>query len=109
MGIANQLRPLIVTALKELYGHDLKESDLTINTTKPEFEGDYTLVLFSFVKQLKKSPEILGKEIGEYLQQKNPSLIAGHNVIKGFLNLTIADAYWISFLQSSYQNRQLAK
>lgn len=109
MGIANQLRPLIVTALKELYGHDLKESDLTINTTKPEFEGDYTLVLFSFVKQLKKSPEILGKEIGDYLQQKNPSLIAGHNVIKGFLNLTIADAYWISFLQSSYQNRQLAK
>lgn len=107
MGIANQLRPLIKNTLRDLYGQDFNESELTINTTKPEFEGDYTLVLFSFVKQLKKSPEQLGKEIGEHLQKNNSSIIAAHNVIKGFLNLTIADNYWISFLESAYSNKQL--
>ncbi|MFI5129399.1 MAG: arginine--tRNA ligase, partial [Chitinophagales bacterium] len=70
-----------------------------------EFEGDYTLVLFSFVKQLKKSPEQLGKEIGELLLKNNPELFSSYNVIKGFLNLVVADRYWLDFLQSNYSNR----
>ena len=63
MSIVSRIKPLIVKALKELYNQDINEADLTVNITKPEFEGDYTLVLFSFVKKLKKSPEQLGKEI----------------------------------------------
>lgn len=109
MSIVDQVKPLVLAALKELYGHELNPSGITVSTTKPEFEGDYTLVLFSFVKQLKKSPEQLGKEIGDYLLQHNPALISSYNVIKGFLNLTIADSYWTDFLGASYTNKQLGQ
>jgi arginyl-tRNA synthetase len=102
MSIVSQIKPLIVKELKNLYGQDFNETDLTINITKPEFEGDYTLVLFSFVKQLKKSPEQLGKEIGDALVNTNPEIFTAHNVIKGFLNLTVADNYWINFLRSNF-------
>jgi arginyl-tRNA synthetase len=106
MSIVSQIKPLVVKELKNLYGQDFNESDLTINSTKPEFEGDYTLVLFSFVKQLKKSPEQLGNEIGEALVNANPEIFTAHNVIKGFLNLTIADNYWINFLRSNYASKK---
>jgi len=106
MSIVNELKPVMVKAIRELYQLDIDESALTINITKPEFEGDYTLVLFSFVKQLKKSPEHLGAEIGDYLITNNGDLISSCNVIKGFLNLTISDSYWINFLRSSYHNKK---
>ena len=102
MSIVSEIKPLIIKELKNLYNQDLKETDLTINITKPEFEGDYTLVLFSFVKQLKRSPEQLGSEIGEALVKANPAIFTAHNVIKGFLNLTVADNYWINFLQTNH-------
>ncbi|HKB45011.1 MAG TPA: arginine--tRNA ligase, partial [Chitinophagaceae bacterium] len=107
MSIINTVKPFIAKALKDLYGQDpiaigFNEPDLTINQTKPEFEGDYTLVLFSFVKQLKKSPEQLGSEIGQSLIKSNADFFKSYNVIKGFLNLTIADDYWINFLQSKF-------
>jgi len=104
MGIVEQIKQDVLKVLNELYAQEFKEADLTINSTKPEFEGDYTLVLFSFIKQLKKSPETLGKEIGENLIKSNPDIFKSFNVIKGFLNLTIADNYWISFLQSNFSN-----
>lgn len=102
MSIVTEIKAKVAIVLKELYGYEATQTELTINSTKPEFEGDYTLVLFSFVKQLKKSPEQLGNEIGEALIKANPLLFTGYNVIKGFLNLTVADSYWISFLQSNY-------
>ena len=105
MSIVNEIKPLAVHVLKELYSYDIREDDLTINITKPEFEGDYTIVLFSFVKQLKKSPEQLGKEIGELLIKNSPELFSSYNVIKGFLNLVIADNYWTGFLQSHYSDK----
>src|SRR5688572_25417127 len=112
MGIVNTIKPIIVKALQDLYGQDpiaarFQEADLTINLTKPEFEGDYTLVLFSFVKQLKKSPEQLGNEIGEYLIRENKALFTSFNVIKGFLNLVITDLYWNRFLHQSYRDKRL--
>ena len=79
MGIAEMIRPLVVNAIKQLYGLDIKEADLTINQTKPEFEGDYTVVLFSFVKQLRKSPEQLGRDLGEHLLEHNPQLFRALN------------------------------
>lgn len=106
MSIVSTIKPFVVKALKDLYGQEYQESNLTVNTTKPEFEGDYTLVLFSFVKQLKKSPEQLGNEMGEALLKDNPGLFTGYNVIKGFLNLTVADNFWINFLQQNFDNKK---
>src|SRR6185503_5603592 len=107
MSIVNRIKPLVIKALTDLYGHTFAEEDLTVSITKPEFEGDYTLVLFSFVKQLKKSPEQLGQEIGERLVRDHPELFSSYNVIKGFLNLGIADSYWIDFLKETYLNKSI--
>ncbi|MBK9570381.1 MAG: arginine--tRNA ligase [Chitinophagaceae bacterium] len=104
MSIVSEIKPLIVKELKNLYGMDFLEEDLTINTTKPEFEGDYTLVLFSFVKTIKKSPEQLGIEMGEALVKSHPDIFTAFNVIKGFLNLTVSDTYWFNFLQSHFSD-----
>jgi arginyl-tRNA synthetase len=109
MNITNKIRSCVADVLQERYQANIPETELTINSTKPEFEGDYTLVLFSFVKQLRKSPDQLGKEIGESLQQKFPSLFSSYNVIKGFLNLTIADSYWQQFLNDNYANEDFGK
>jgi arginyl-tRNA synthetase len=102
MSVVNQIKSLVVKALKELYDLDLKEQDLTINSTKPEFEGDYTIVLFSLIKSLKKIPVQVGKQLGDYLTTNHSTIFQSHNVIKGFLNLTIADQYWINFLQTIF-------
>jgi arginyl-tRNA synthetase len=106
MDIAGQIKTIAAKALKDLYDFSISETDLTINTTKPEFEGDYTLVLFSFIKQLKKSPEQLGNELGKHLVDNNGSLFTAFNVIKGFLNLTVSDNYWKGFLQSNYNQEK---
>ena len=105
MSIVNHIRSLLKTALRDLYGQDFREEVLTINLTKPEFEGDYTIVLFSFVKQLKRSPEQLGKEIGEKLVSEHAALFSSYNVIKGFLNLVVKDNYWINFLHQTYHDK----
>ncbi|HMG67807.1 MAG TPA: arginine--tRNA ligase [Chitinophagaceae bacterium] len=102
MSIASQIKTFTAIALKELYSLDLDEKLLTVNPTKPEFEGDYTIVLFSFVKSLKRSPEQVGKELGEHLTAKHEVFFQSFNVIKGFLNLTIKNGLWIHFLQTNF-------
>ena len=77
-------------AVKALYGMDATEKMLQLQKTRSEFEGNLTLVVFPFVKAAKKSPEQTGQEIGEYLVQ-NCDAISKFNVVKGFLNLSIAD------------------
>ena len=109
MNLSEQIRQASKAAIEKLYGISLTDKDIQINDTKPEFEGDYTLVLFAFIKQLKKSPELLGNEIGEYLVKNNPDLIASYNIIKGFLNITIKDSFWIDFLQKNYSNKAFGK
>src|SRR5688572_31381595 len=109
MSIADQTRMASKTALEKLYSLSIEEKDIQINETKPEFEGDYTLVLFSFIKQLKKSPEQLGKEIGDELVKSNPALFSSYNVIKGFLNLVVKDDYWTQFLHKNYSDIDFGK
>ena len=109
MNIAEQIRAASKNTLGNLYGLTIDEKNIQINETKPEFEGDYTLVLFSFIKQLKKSPEQLGKEIGDHLLTNNPDLFSGYNVIKGFLNLTVKNNYWIGFLEKNYADTSFGK
>ena len=109
MSIVNSIKDQVQAAVSSLYGYTLSARELTINTTKPEFEGDYTVVLFSFVKQVKRSPEQLGQELGEKLLQEYPGSYSSFNVIKGFLNLTVVDARWIGFLESSYADKDFGK
>ena len=104
MSITLKIKQATTLAIKDLYQIDFISNSILVNTTNTEFDGDYTVVLFAFVKQLKKSPEVLGNEIGEYLVKNNTSLFASFNIIKGFLNLTIVDSYWLQFLQKNYNN-----
>lgn len=102
MNIVAELKPVILTTLNNLYNQEFKEDAVAINITKPEFEGDYTLVLFSFLKQLKKKPEEIGAEVGAQLLADRPDLFTAYNVIKGFLNLTVNNRYWMAFLESNF-------
>jgi arginyl-tRNA synthetase len=102
MNIINQIKAATLQALSTNFQFLPENGDVPINETKPEFEGDYTVVLFSLVKPLKRSPEALGNELGQALVRERPDLFGGYNVIKGFLNLTISDSRWLAFLAESY-------
>lgn len=104
MHIVARIKPLIATTLSALFGEQVTPEELTINSTKPEFEGDYTLVLFGLVKKLKQSPEQLGEAIGAALTREHTELFTSYNLIKGFLNLTISNEYWLQFLSDNFQN-----
>lgn len=105
MSIIEQIKLTVAIAINHLYQTEVLQKDILVNTTKPEFEGDYTVVLFSFVKQLKKNPETFGNELGNYLLTNNNNLFAEYNVIKGFLNLTISNKIWLHFLQEQSNNK----
>lgn len=89
-----------IEAVQKLYGTSISEKDITLQQTRKEFEGQITVVTFPFTRFSKKGPEQTGQEIGEYLQQHIAD-IARFNVIKGFLNLVIADSYWLSVFSNS--------
>lgn len=109
MSVIAQIKQAAAQAIKELFSAELNENDIQVNATKPEFEGDYTIVLFGFIKQLRKSPEVLGNELGGYLVNNHPQLFKSYNIIKGFLNLVVNDSYWLNFLQENYNNREFGK
>src|SRR5882757_504206 len=104
MDIIDQIRTATRQVLHDSYQYSMDAKDILVNETKPEFEGDYTVVLFSFMKTLKKSPEILGNELGQIFINNYPFLFSGYNVIKGFLNLSITDTYWRQFLKEHHAN-----
>ncbi len=104
MSVVLQIKEAAAKAIHTLYGIELMPDEVLVNATKPEFTGDYTVVLFAFIKQLKKSPDALGNELGEFLIANSAGLFTGFNVIKGFLNLTIADEYWFQFIHSQHRN-----
>jgi arginyl-tRNA synthetase len=81
------IREKAIIAVNKIYGITLSEKDFQVNPTKPEFEGDYTIVLFSLIKTLKTNPEHLGNILGEELVKEFPDLFVSYNIIKGFLNL----------------------
>ena len=88
-------------ALKELFNFEPDESLLTYTQTRKEFDGDFTIVVFPFVRQSKKSPEETGRLIGEYLI-KHASFISNYNVIKGFLNITISNEQWLKKIATAF-------
>jgi arginyl-tRNA synthetase len=100
--IVNKIRESVEQALADLYLEQAVGCSFQINQTKPEFEGDYTVVLFTLVKHLKKSPDEIGHELGQYLIENQPARFHHYNIIKGFLNLTVNDVYWLNLLEDSY-------
>ena len=104
MAISQLIKEAVIKSLEELYSSSFSDKDFQINQTKPEFEGDYTVVLFSLVKKLRKSPDVLGNELGSSLVEQFPLLFSGFNIIKGFLNLVVSDVYWLTILNDQFDN-----
>ena len=104
MTLAAQIKFVTEDALKHLYpGTNLSSATITINQTKPEFTGDYTVVLFPFVKLLRQKPDAIGQQLGDYLLQKT-TIFSKYDIVSGFLNLTVTDAYWANFLQNHFND-----
>ena len=97
LNITDSLTGAIARALKDLYGVEQSPASIALQDTRRDFRGDYTLVVFPYVKQACKSPEAVAAEIGEAVKAALPE-VAGYNVINGFLNFEIADSYWLHFL-----------
>jgi arginyl-tRNA synthetase len=104
MQIANILQQKTVESLTKLFDKNFSEKDFQINQTKQEFEGDYTVVLFGLVKNLQLSPDAIGNQLGNHLIENNPAFFTAFNIIKGFLNISISDNFWLTLLQSNYQD-----
>jgi arginyl-tRNA synthetase len=104
MSIIKVLQKATIQSLTALYNQSFTEKDFQISQTKPEFEGNYTVVLFSLVKSLKKSLEVLGNELGEKLIKDHSTIFSQYNVLKGFLNLTITDNYLLNLLNKNYND-----
>src|SRR5258707_14207805 len=102
MELVPGIKLAVQTVLAEKYNYQVDIDDILVNETKPEFSVDYTVVLFSYSKILKTSPDKLGQELGEALLTSNSNWIASYNVIKGFLNLVLADYILKDFLYSQY-------
>ena len=102
MKIEEKLTGSITEAIQSLYGQEVPTALIQLQKTKKEFEGHLTLVVFPFLKISKKKPEQTAQEIGEYLVAHQPA-VAAFNVIKGFLNLTIASSEWIGMLNDINQ------
>ncbi|MEI6694675.1 MAG: arginine--tRNA ligase [Bacteroidota bacterium] len=96
------LSQCLIEALQQMYGLQLVENDISLQKTRKEFTGDFTVAVFPFVRASKKSPEITAAEIGEFVKA-NLAEVVEFNVIKGFLNLEISKSYWLNFLNSHQQ------
>jgi len=97
--IISTLQKAVAASVLSLYNDNTDADKVQVNTTPPDFTGDYSVVVFPFVKISKKAPDATASEIGAYLQENVPE-VKSWNVVKGFLNLEIADEYWNNFLGS---------
>lgn len=97
MNIENQITSAAVKAVKELYGQEVSEKMISVQKTRSDFEGNLTIVVFPLLKMSRKKPEDTAQEIGEYLKN-NCEAVADYNVVKGFLNIVVSPAAWISLL-----------
>jgi arginyl-tRNA synthetase len=109
MGIVSLIQEAAATELKVLTGADIKPVEIQVSETKPEFEGEYTILLFGLAKQFKKTPDSIGKELGELLVSKHSNIVTGYNLIKGFLNLSIAQEYCLQFLTLNFSNAEFGR
>ncbi len=100
MTLENILTQQAKNAVRALYEVDCTDAQVQLQKTRPEFEGNITLVVFPFVKVARKAPAQVAEEIGQWLMANSPELIAKYNAVQGFLNLSIADTFWVEQLQA---------
>lgn len=99
MNIEQHIISATLAAVKALYNQELPENQISLQDTRPEFEGQLTIVVFPIVRFSKKSPEVTANELGAYLQEHVEDITA-FNVIKGFLNLSISQSYWLNLFNT---------
>ena len=104
MKIENKITEAVRQIVEELYGQPVPEKMVQLQQTRPEFEGQITLVVFPFTKMSHKAPEQTAQEIGEALKEKLPEVVSKYNAVKGFLNLSISSEQWIDVLREIYEN-----
>jgi arginyl-tRNA synthetase len=109
MQLIQNLKQATADAIQAIYQVQIKSEQVLVNATKPEIEGDYTIVLFAFVKQLGKSPDELGNALGKAVMAKMPGTITAFNIVKGFLNFTISDQFWLDFIQATDTSKLVTK
>ncbi len=95
MSIVHALQSAVSQAVEQLYGQSVPQEQLQLQKTRSEFEGQWTLVTFPLLKVSRKSPEATAQELGEALLERHPELVTSVQVVKGFLNLTIATTAWV--------------
>jgi arginyl-tRNA synthetase len=105
MNITNTIQEGVVKAVKSLYDADIPAEQVAVNTTRPDFEGEYTVVTFPFSRIARKKPQEIGEEIGQFLEKEIEEVVR-FNTVQGFLNLVIADDWWKSFLSSMYDQEK---
>lgn len=98
--LEQQINELAKAAVKSLYAVEATDEQIQLQKTRPEFEGNITLVVFPFVKIARKAPQQVAAEIGEWLMANGQKLIAKFNAVQGFLNLVIDDVFWVDQLKS---------
>ncbi len=108
MSIDTNISTAVKAAIKELYGQEVPDKMVQLQNTRSEFEGNLTLVVFPFLKMSKKKPEETAKEIGDYLVANTDS-VAKYNVVKGFLNLSIASSAWIGLLNTIHADEHFGE
>ena len=99
MTLEQNISTLAKEAVKSLYGIEAEDAQIQLQKTRPEFEGNITLVVFPFVKAARKAPAQAAAEIGEWLTANGKGLVAKYNAVQGFLNLIIDDSFWVKQLQ----------
>ncbi len=99
MKISQKISSTVKEVLHELYGADVADSMIQLQETRPEFEGNLTLVVFPFLKMSRKKPEDTAQDIGQKLTERIGDVVEKFNVVKGFLNMVITPAQWIKMLQ----------
>lgn len=99
MYIVQHIQQAVVKALTDAFQQPFTASDFQVNQIKQEFKGDYSVVLFPLLKRTGLSPQVLGEKLIHALQQQDQNIFSGFELIKGFLNLEVADDYWLEFLR----------
>ena len=104
MKIETRIAEAVKTIVEQLYGQPVEEKMVQLQQTRPEFEGQLTVVSFPFTKMSHKAPDATAQEIGQQLVERLPEVVSAYNVVKGFLNLSISSQQWIALLQTISEN-----
>jgi arginyl-tRNA synthetase len=108
MDLEKQIISTLQQAFKELFDHEVGESELSLQPTRKEFEGSYTFVVFPYLKVTKLNPEASAAKLGEFLKS-NCKSVQEFNVVKGFLNISLSETSWLSVFKKLYTNPQLGQ